>query len=128
MDDDLFPDLEHDPQKGEYQDKAWKPKHHYRTGDPDTSADAAADMEDVAAQQIAMIYAVFKQNPDGLNSEQVSKILYGKLDYQQVLKRVSDLKNSREIHDSGERRKNTRSNKMAIVWKVGPPPIEEEAV
>lgn len=92
---------------------------HARTDDVDTSHKAAERAESTAMQHKARVYAALKLG--AFTSQQIAQITG--LEYLQVVRRVSDLRNEGAIVDSGERRP-TISGRLAAVWKLKPAQLE----
>jgi len=112
----LFPDLAPDKQPCQ---GLWDATPHVRSSDPDTSIDAARHAGEVAGRHMKVILAALRRNPAGLTSQELElelKSTETPLSYWQITKRVSDLRISGEIEDSGERRPTT-SNRQAAVWR-----------
>ena len=86
---------------------------HARRGDIDTSHDAAETIEDMATQHKARVYSALVSGPK--TSQELAS--HTGLEYLQVVRRVSDLKNDGAIADSGARRP-TKSGRQAAVWHV----------
>ena len=89
---------------------------HARADDIDTSQASAARAETMAQRQAAAVYACLQvYGPQ--TSDQIAQHI--NLLPHQVIKRVSDLRNSNAIVDTGERRR-TRTGRPAAVWQIKP--------
>jgi hypothetical protein len=113
---DLFPDLPEDPKPCQ---GLWDAKSHVRATDPDTSVDAAEQAESLSTRHMKIILGVLREHPNGLTSQEIESVLFQSqtpLTHAQVWRRMSDLKLSGDIEDSGLRRPTT-SNRQAAVWK-----------
>jgi predicted ArsR family transcriptional regulator len=89
---------------------------HARTDNIDTSHAAAARTESMASKQTAMIHKALDRYGPQTSDEIANRV---DLLPHQVIKRVSDLRNSGTVIDSGERRP-TRTGRLAAVWRVAP--------
>ena len=92
----------------------WTRTHHH-TDDPDTSAQAAASVQETAKQHSAAILRVIESSPVPIAAESIGDRLA--LTTLQTMKRCSDLKNQEIIVDSGGRHRN-RSGKWAVKWRL----------
>ncbi len=88
-------------------------REHAHADDIDTSHAAAVRAEGMAARHKEIVYAALKAGP--LSSQQIAAATG--LEYLQVVRRVSDLRNDGLVIDSGSRRL-TKSGRHAAVWKL----------
>jgi hypothetical protein len=84
---------------------------HARADDIDTSHAAATAAKGMSGKHAAIVLAAIKGA--AMSSQQIAAATG--LEYLQVVRRVSDLRNAGLIADSG-RRLHTRSGRMAAVW------------
>lgn len=87
---------------------------HAKRNDPHTSHEAAEKAEPQAHIDKGKVFAALKKHGP-MNSERIAEITG--IDFQQTMKRVSDLKNDGLVIDSGEWVKN-KSRRKAIVWAL----------
>lgn len=92
---------------------------HARAHDPDTSAQAAETVRDMAAQHKVVIAKVLAFG--AFTSAEISDRCG--LTYWQVTRRVSDLKHDGQVIDSGARRL-TPNGRKACVWRLAEGQIE----
>jgi len=97
-------------------------REHAHTNDIDTSHAAAERAEVMAARHKEMVYAALNQQGP-MSSQQIAAVTG--LEYLQVVRRVSDLRNEDVVIDSGERRP-TVSGRLAAVWKLKPAQLNLE--
>jgi predicted ArsR family transcriptional regulator len=87
---------------------------HSHSGDIDTSRASAERAESMANRHKARVFsALTKFGP--LSSQQIADVTG--LEYLQVVRRVSDLRNDGAVIDSGDRLA-TKAGRMAAVWKI----------
>ncbi len=87
---------------------------HAHTHDPDTSHDAAAKAQGLAARHKAIIHwTLFHWGP--LSSNEIAN--HCELDYLQVARRMKDLKRDGKVVDTGVRRTSPGGRKAAV-WRV----------
>lgn len=86
-----------------------------RGADPDTSH-AAAPTTSARHTVMAQLLAAIKQRP--MTTEEAAAV--AGLDHWQATKRMSDLKATEQVTDSGERRKGA-SGRQQIVWRITRP-------
>jgi hypothetical protein len=91
-------------------------REHAHSDDIDTSHIAAGRAEGLAAQHKAMVYAALVGRGP-LSSQQIAAATG--LEYLQVVRRVSDLRNENVVIDSGDRLP-TKAGRKAAVWKLAP--------
>lgn len=85
-----------------------------RTSDPDTSRQAPTDTS--RRTVMAALFAAVQQRP--MTTEEAADV--AGIDHWQATKRMSDLRNTEQVKDSGERRKG-KSGRAQIVWRVPGP-------
>lgn len=107
------------------QGSLFDPHSHARTGDADTSHEAAASMEPHAGSLQDRCYDALQRLGGWGTQTEVAGVLG--LERGQVHKRLSDLKNAGRIFDSGERRKGATGRNETVwttrepAWSPNPP-------
>lgn len=86
-----------------------------RSTDPDTSQAAAVRAREFSGKHAAAIYVWLADHPAGGTKDEISKGTG--IDSIAVARRISELRETAGVYDSGERRK-TPTGRSACVWKV----------
>ncbi len=94
---------------------------HAHRNDPDTSVQAARGAQGLAERHKAVIITILvfwgevDSTREGLTSQEIAD--YCELDYHQVARRMSDLREDGKVQASGETRRSP-GGRRAIVWRL----------